>query len=66
MKRTILFAVALVAVVVSGAVHGFWTGRWDADTLVVETQAFAANVTGLQPWANFSSGSGSGAAPAKK
>ncbi len=32
MKRTILFAIAIAAVVVSGAVHGFWTGRWDNDT----------------------------------
>ena len=35
-------------------------GRWDGDTLVVETQFVADNVTGLQPWANFSSSSGSG------
>ena len=35
-------------------------GRWDGDTLLVETQSFADNVTGLQPWANFSSGRGSG------
>jgi hypothetical protein len=34
MKRTILFAVALVLVIVSGAVHGFWTGRWDSDVSV--------------------------------
>jgi hypothetical protein len=35
-------------------------GRWEGDTLVVDTQFFAGNVTGLQPWANFNSYSGSG------
>ena len=35
-------------------------GRWEADTLVVETLYFTDKVTGLQPWANFSSISGSG------
>ena len=35
-------------------------GRWEGDALVVETRYFADKVTALQPWANFSSSSGSG------
>ena len=35
-------------------------GRWEGDTLVVETRYFADKVTALQPWANFSSSNGSG------
>jgi hypothetical protein len=36
-------------------------GRWEGDTLVVDTVHFADKVSGLQPWANFSSTGGSGA-----
>jgi hypothetical protein len=35
-------------------------GHWEGDTLVVETRHFADKVSGLQPWANFSSTGGSG------
>jgi hypothetical protein len=35
-------------------------GRWEGDTLVVDTVHFADKVSGLQPWANFGSMSGSG------
>ena len=32
MKRNILLGAALLILIVSGVVHGFWTGRWDTDT----------------------------------
>ena len=35
-------------------------GRWDGDTLVVETTQLAEKASSLQPWASFSSTSGSG------
>jgi hypothetical protein len=35
-------------------------GRWEGDTLVVDTTHFAEKVTGLQPWANWNSAAGSG------
>ena len=37
-------------------------GHWEGDTLVVDTTHFADKVSALQPWANFSSTSGSGQA----
>ena len=35
-------------------------GRWEGETLVVETLQFADKVSALQPWGEFSSTSGSG------
>ena len=35
-------------------------GHWEGDTLVVDTRHFDDKVSALQPWANFSSTSGSG------
>ena len=35
-------------------------GRWEGETLVVETLQFADEVSALQPWGDFSSTSGSG------
>lgn len=37
-------------------------GHWELDTLVVDTTNIASKVSALQPWANFSSTTGSGEA----